>query len=167
MSKCKINVAWYAGENRAIQFGLVTAEEMVDYEFCIGRKVTILDNQILSNHTKGIITGFSLSRTHNLLAHVQWLDGAPPIRIRIEKLRTDRPRKVWVVVQRNETVRDDISFSTGIAYMRAQRGYGNHRYFTREAAEEAAHSLAQEHGHDVLVLESVLVCNVSGQTETM
>lgn len=166
MSKSKINVVWSTDEGK-FEYGFVEECELENFEYHIGQKVVVQNNLILSNFTKGVISGFSLSSIGTPLAHVNWLEGAPPLRIRLDKIKVDQARKVWMLVQRNETVRDGIDFATGSRYMEAQRGIYGRRFFTREDAEARARQLVREFGHEVLILQSVAVCNAEGQTRTI
>ena len=167
MSKRKYNVAWTVQPEGVTLVGFVSDEEKEDYEYHTGMKVVVQNDQILSNFTKGVISGFSTSSIGTVLAHVDWLEGAPPLRIRLDKLKVDQARKVWMLVQRNETIRDGIDFATGSRYMEAQRGIYGRRFFTLEDAQARARQVAREFGHDVLILQSVQVCNVEGQTCTI
>lgn len=167
MSKRKINVVWFEDGETKPQFGFVSDEELKGFKFRVGRQVIVKNDNILSNHTKGIISGFQVSSAGNALALVNWLDGAPPLRIRLEKLHIDQPTKIWFLVQRNETARQGIDFSTGSRYFEAQRGLSSRRYFSLEEAEAQARSLRSTYGHDVLVLETVGYCNGDGEICTI
>ncbi len=165
MSKSKLNVAWMEGET--LKWGFVSEEEAPNYLYHIGQPVVVRNDRILSNFTKGIISGFSLSASGNALAHVDWLDGAPPLRIRVEKLYVDRPREVYILVSRNETIRDGIGFSTDDRYWNVQRGLSSRRYFDFASASEEAQRLRRVYGHDVLILKTVGYCNGDSNIITM
>lgn len=165
MSKSKLNVAWMEGET--LKWGFVSEEEAQGYLYHIGQNVVVRNDRILSNFTKGKISGFSLSASGNALAHVDWLDGAPPLRIRVEKLFVDRPKDVYILVSRNETVRDGIGFSTDDRYWGVQRGLSSRRYFTFEEASTEAQRLRRAYGHEVLILKTVGYCNSDGNILTI
>lgn len=159
MAKVKFNVATFH-EGVLSKLLLVSGEELTNYPYRIGRKVIITGDNILSNQTRGVISGFRYTAAGNALAQVKWLEGAPPVSVLVSRLQIDQPRKMYMLMQRNEN--GNPSFGTSREHFSAGRGYHNMRYSNLGDAQARASQIFRDYGQDVLIMETAGFMNVEG-----
>lgn len=114
--------------------------------FIKGMKVIVDDNRILSHQTEGTLRGFSKNASGTILAHIDWMDGLPPLVISASKIKKAGPRKVWMV-QHKPTRRGPNYRSRNIL----NEFYGSER----DAVSNAEHR-SKSDGKDYIILEATL-----------
>lgn len=130
--------------------------------FKINDSVKIKNSDILSNTTMGTLQGFSLSSAKNLLAHIHWLAGAPPIKTLLSNIVMDKPQKFWMVVGDLESLGHDRSvhyINDGLRGVRAGVNAPRTRYWSEAEAIAQATSMTNAYGLRHLVLEATIGCN--------
>lgn len=130
--------------------------------FKVGDAVKIKNNNILSNTTSGTLQGFSVSAAKNLLAHVHWLVGAPPIKTLMQNVVLDRPQKFWLVAGDMEGQGHDASahYTTGgLRDVRAGTHAPRTRYWSKDEAIRQATQMTISYGVRHLVFEAIIGCN--------
>lgn len=128
----------------------------------IGDAVKIKNNNILSNTTMGTLQGFSYSSAKNLLAHIHWLNGAPPIKTLLSNVVADKPQKFWMVVGDLESLNQPqgASYTTGgVRDVRAGIHAPRTRYWSEAEAIATANHFTNAYGVRHLVLEATIGCN--------
>lgn len=131
----------------------------------LGDIVKIKNNNILSNTTQGTLQGFSYSSAKNLLAHINWLPGAPPIKTLMSNVDLDKPTKFWMVVGDLEGLGQDRHshyVNEGLRGVRAGINAPRTRYWSKAEAIEQATAMTRSYGMRHLVLEAVIGCNADG-----
>lgn len=168
MLRSKFNAALFVTDRGFVG---VNAEEsdLTNNDLYIGMPVKIDCNRILSHNTRGKITGFQKNLNGTLLAKVHWLDGAPPLMIKCEYIKSMLPRKSWALVQympdavTGEEISELTNFSTGEGYWNAGRGIYGRRFFNREAAVAKAMELSRRYNCQIMVMESSTLCNTTSE----
>lgn len=130
--------------------------------FKIGDAVKIKNSDILSNTTMGTLQGFSYSSAKNLLAHVNWLAGAPPIKTLLSNIILDKPQKFWLVAGDMEAQGQPAHAHYTTGGLRDVR-QGTHaprvRYWTEQEAIQQATLMTNTYGIRHLVFEATIGCN--------
>ncbi|WAX14207.1 hypothetical protein ECO319P1_00048 [Escherichia phage ECO319P1] len=130
--------------------------------FKIGDGVKIKNNDILSNTTAGTLQGFSYSSAKNLLAHIHWLAGAPPIKTLLSNIVLDRPQKFWLVAGDMESTGQPAHahYTTGgLRDVRAGTHAPRVRYWSEQEAIQQATQMTNTYGIRHLVFEATFGCN--------
>lgn len=128
----------------------------------IGMPVKISNNNLLSNTTKGRISGFSVNYQKTLLAHVHWLDGAPPIRVNLSSIVSSLPKKFWMVAPDMESVGFSPTHNYNEPSLSAKsRGDAGprKRYWDKQEAISFARSESVRFNRQYLILQAMVVCN--------
>lgn len=151
-------------ENGVPTMVTVSEEDKRNCDFFTGMPVLIENNKVLSNRTVGCISGFHRNTAGTVLCKVQWLEGAPPLMIKCEYVKSRLPRKMWILIQNPDksVVADTIGFSTGSGYWGAQRGIYERRFFDKALAHAKATELQRHYGVDILVMSVESVRNATG-----
>lgn len=126
---------------------------------CLNLPVKVNNDKILSNMTKGRIIGFSYSAKKALLAHVHWLEGAPPLRIRVESVVSAMPKKFWMVNPSLPEGNNTYSGTSNRDGQRAGTSMGRTKYYDKDEAIRAALELHRIYGHEYIILESAILSN--------
>ncbi|AFC22063.1 hypothetical protein GAP52_069 [Cronobacter phage vB_CsaP_GAP52] len=130
--------------------------------FKVNDSVKIKNSNILSNTTMGTLQGFSFSSAKNLLAHVNWLKDAPPIKTLLSNIVMDRPQKFWMVVGDMESTghpSTDHYTTGGLAAVRQGTHAPRARYWSEADAIAQATALTSSYGIRHLVMEATIGCN--------
>lgn len=149
-------VIYHEGEEVPVKAGILKIDD----------SVKIKNNNILSNTTMGTLQGFSLSSAKNLLAHVHWLAGAPPIKTLLSNIVMDKPQKFWMVVGDLESLGHDQTagyINDGLRGVRAGVNAPRTRYWSEEQAIAQATSMTIAYGIRHLVLEATIGCNADSR----
>lgn len=149
-------VIYHEGEEVPVKAGILKIDD----------SVKIKNNNILSNTTMGTLQGFSLSSAKNLLAHVHWLAGAPPIKTLLSNIVMDKPQKFWMVVGDLESLGHDQTagyINDGLRGVRAGVNAPRTRYWSEEQAIAQATSMTNAYGIRHLVLEATIGCNADSR----
>lgn len=149
-------VIYREGEEVPVKAGILKIDD----------SVKIKNNNILSNTTMGTLQGFSLSSAKNLLAHVHWLAGAPPIKTLLSNIVMDKPQKFWMVVGDLESLGHDQTAgytNDGLRGVRAGTNAPRTRYWSEEQAITQATSMTIAYGIRHLVLEATIGCNADSR----
>lgn len=127
----------------------------------VGTPVQIVNNKILSNGTKGKLVGFTTNLRKTILAQVHWLDGAPPICVKAESVKSLLPRKIWVIVA------SGTATSVSSAPNDIRNYFEPRRCFSKEEAEQRVARLQRNYPRiDFLICESTEVV-ISGKAYQM
>lgn len=120
-----------------------------------GQKLTIEKRSMIVSGSKGTVTGFHRNAKGTLIVEINWLAGAPPLRIAIKNLQRYAPDKVWMVIPYNPQYRDQSTSFTSSARRNGTSPAVN-RFSSRQAAEAWVNSERRIAGWDnYLILESV------------
>lgn len=123
--------------------------------FAVGNRVTIYKEGLLTTGTKGTLKKFDRNSAGNILAHVHWLEGAPPLRVTIDSLIRTAPKKFWMVVPFNP-----VHANQHNSFNSSARQMGISPAVTRFGTEEAAIAYIDRERrstgfNDYVLLESV------------
>lgn len=131
----------------------------------IGMPVRISNDNLLSNTTKGRVIGFSVNYQKTLLAHVHWLNGAPPIRVNLNSIISSLPKKFWMVVPNMEGLGygPNQLYSERASMEARARGTvpARRRFWSQEEAVGVAQEQSRTYNQEYIVLQSVAVGNGS------
>ncbi|MCS5736737.1 hypothetical protein, partial [Herbiconiux daphne] len=105
----------------------------------------------------GKITGFSVNLRKQILCHVHWLEGAPPIRLKPEFVKSRLPKKFWMVAPQNNQAQ--YSQQQSLEYRRAGLNAPTKKCTTKSEADGELARLTKDYPH----LEWVIL-EVTGTT---
>ena len=133
-------------------------------EIEVGDEVRVTNPNLMSYMTKGEVVGITPGTHESDYALVQWLNGAPPLRIKASNLEVIRgPVKFWMVVGAvDDNVNTRYQHNHTSPVVLAGFSAPTRKFYDKQEAINLAHVLSEQGTTPYIVMEAMEVTRPNG-----